>query len=97
MPDNSSAGMLEDFMRLLIPTNDLLLRHAEASIDDILAQNLNLFVPAHRMKALLHTWLAWQKDPGTPLGLAITKKYFSTDTPITKAFISWIHRLFINS
>jgi len=39
------------------------------------------FVESYATKALIHTWLAWQDDPGTPLGQAITKRYFDADGP----------------
>jgi hypothetical protein len=46
-------------------------------------------------KAHVHTWLAWQEEPGTPMGLAITKKYLKNvhSEPCLR-FISWIRRLY---
>ena len=52
------------------------------------------FAEVHRSKALMHTWLAWQDDPGTPIGLAITKRYFDPETPHATAFVEWLSRLF---
>ncbi|WP_367881111.1 DUF3226 domain-containing protein [uncultured Duncaniella sp.] len=48
----------------------------------------------HREKARIHSWLAWQEIPGTPMGLAITKKYLSTEPPVCQAFIQWLNSLF---
>ncbi|MDQ3882101.1 MAG: hypothetical protein M3249_02935, partial [Thermoproteota archaeon] len=47
------------------------------------------------IKAQLHTWLSWQHEPGTPLGLAITKRYLEADTLHAQRLITWIRRLFI--
>ena len=50
----------------------------------------------HKSKAFIHTWLAWQEDPGTPMGLAITKKYLSTnDKVLCNSFIEWLNLLFV--
>lgn len=43
---------------------------------------------------MIHTWLAWQDDPGTPLGQAITKRYLDAEGPHVAAFLSWLTRLF---
>jgi hypothetical protein len=33
------------------------------------------FGPLAEPKAIIHTWLAWQKEPGKPLGTAITARF----------------------
>jgi hypothetical protein len=63
MPDNSIEGALEDFIIKLVPENDSTWSHAEASV--ITAKNLGApFTDGDRLKARLHTWLAWRKEPG---------------------------------
>jgi hypothetical protein len=52
------------------------------------------FAAVHSVKALIHTWLAWQDDPGTPLGQAITKRYFDADAPHVDQLLAWLTRLF---
>ena len=94
MPDNKSGGMLEDFIRFLIPDTDLLLREAKASLENIESQNLQKYIPFHQSKALIHTWLAWQENPGTPMGLAITKTYLPVDQQVCLKFIGWLRQLF---
>jgi len=32
------------------------------------------FIPNHKSKAVIHTYLAWQNEPGMPLGQAITAR-----------------------
>jgi hypothetical protein len=97
MPDNNVNGMLEDFTKFLIPDDDNLLPIVERTLNHIEADNLNKYNKhLHKSKALIHTWLAWQEDPGTPQGLAITKKYLTTENKeLSDRFIGWIKRLFV--
>ncbi len=93
MPDNSLPGMLEDYLSFLVPAGDLLFERARRCVDEIPVEERR-FAEAHTSKALLHTWLAWQDDPGTPLGQAITKRYFDPDAPQVGHFLAWLTRLF---
>lgn len=92
MPDNTLSGMLEDFVSFLVPTDDLLWPKVERCIQDI-PEAQQLFKP-HFVKAYIHTWLAWQQEPGAPLGLAIKKRYLDADAPHAQTLIAWIRRLF---
>ena len=94
MPNNRDLGMIEDFVRFLVPDDDEKLTLAEETITTLEARGLQNYIANYRSKALIHTWLAWQADPGTPLGLAITKKYFSADTDLCQQFATWLNRLF---
>lgn len=94
MPNNQLDGMLEDFSTFLVPENDLLLPIAKEVIARIESEGLQAYDLIHRSKALMATWLAWQKDPGTPMGLAITKHYLSVEPEICKSFIDWLKRLY---
>lgn len=71
MPDNHGPGMLEDPLLSLIPSDDPLLAHTRAAVDTLPEQR---FPEACRAKAHLHTYLAWQSDPGCPPGIAITRR-----------------------
>ena len=42
----------------------------------------------------MHTWLAWQEEPGIPLGLAVTKRYLDVDHVLARQFLQWLQRLF---
>jgi hypothetical protein len=96
MPDNNSNGMLEDFIQFLIPNEDKLLNKANKIIAEIEAENKNPYKLIHSSKALIHTWLAWQETPGTPLGKAITAKYLTTENKVLcNHFITWINNVFI--
>ncbi|MBE9125002.1 MULTISPECIES: DUF3226 domain-containing protein [unclassified Coleofasciculus] len=94
MPDNQVSGMLEDFVTLLIPTDDSLRPKAEAIVQEIEQFKLNRYTPIHHSKALIHTWLAWQETPGMPMGQAITAQVLSCNAEIANKFVEWLKRLF---
>ena len=91
MPDNKTAGILEDFLDSLIPQSDALRAHARCSVDSLPEQH---FSDNDRPKALIHTWLAWQKEPGRPYGTAITAGFLDPDLPRADVLASWLERLF---
>lgn len=93
MPDNQNLGTLEDFVAYLIPPEGQLRPYADEVLNKIETANLNLY-RHKRSKAFIHTWLAWQKEPGQPMGTAITAKALSADSPIALSFINWLNRLF---
>jgi hypothetical protein len=90
MPDNASSGMLEDFLQELIPDVDTLLRHARQVVA---ALPETRFIQEHRAKAEVHTWLAWQEEPGTSLGLAL-RRYLDADHALARQFHDWLVKLF---
>jgi hypothetical protein len=94
MPNNNINGMLEDFISFLVPEEDNLWPVAVATLENIENQHLNRYMAGHKPKAKIHTWLSWQEDPGTPLGLSITKKYLTTDREISLQFVNWLKVLF---
>ncbi len=94
MPDNQGNGKLEDFVKLLIPSSDRLRVKAEKTLDEIKQAKLQRYSDLDYPKALIHTWLAWQEDPGRPMGQAITQKVLSVDSPTADVFVAWLQRLF---
>jgi hypothetical protein len=94
MPDNDENGMLEDFVKELVPTNDKLMPIVESTLIDIETKSLNNYKLIHKSKAKIHTWLAWQESPGTPMGLAINKTYLETTSKMCTTFITWINKLY---
>jgi hypothetical protein len=94
MPNNNLNGMLEDFLSFLVPGDDKLLPIIKTNLNEIEKQNLNNYLPIHKSKAIIHSWLAIQEDPGTPLGQSITKRYLTTDEETCSLFINWINDLF---
>ena len=94
MPDNDSHGALEDFLKGLVPTSDPCWAYAhEASRHaiEIGAQ----FSHKKFLKAHIHTWLSWQKEPGLPFGTAITAAFFTHDSPEALKFVEWFNQLFL--
>ena len=95
MPDNQLPGMLEDFVSLLRPHSDLLWPFVEEAVQRVKAiEEKFRFLDVYESKARIHTWLAWQKEPGKPMGQAITARYLDADAPHAQQLIAWIRRLF---
>ena len=92
MPNNVLKGALEDFVAELITDGDVLWPRAQNNVNDIPPPDRR-FKPAHLSKAHIHTWLAWQEEPGTKMGEAFTKRYLDPLLPQGQAFINWIRRL----
>lgn len=97
MPDNHLPGMLEDFVRHLIPDNDDLVPRVESVLDGIERSGLRRYDIQHRPKAFIHTWLAWQEEPGCPMGQAITARVLNPDSRLADPFFGWLQRLFCTS
>ena len=93
MPDNSAAGMLEDFVGSFISKDDVLWEHAAECVDAAMMLDCR-FPVGQRSKALIHTWLSWQREPGTPLGLAIKNHELNPDAPEAVRLVEWLRRLF---
>lgn len=93
MPDNQSRGALEDFLRSLVDDGDPVIGHAEQATD-IAGQLGASFRAVDRLKAILHTWLAWQSNPGRPYGTAINNEYFKSDHQLAVNFIAWFCNLY---
>lgn len=94
MPDNNLNGMLEDFVALLADENDNVLSAVDSTLLTIEQNGINRYKAIHKAKARIHTFLAWQEDPGTPMGFAITKRYLNPNAETCTPFISWLNSLF---
>jgi hypothetical protein len=93
MPDNQLPGEIEDFARRLVAPDDRLWPRAEEAVGAIPLADRR-FPPHDLMKATIHTWLAWQEEPGRPMGQAITKRYLDHNAPQAQQFVEWVRRLF---
>lgn len=93
MPDNRRTGALEDFLQDLINEPGPLFTHAKDSAREAKEHGAR-YSNKDYMKAVLHTWLAWQKKPGRPYGTAITARYFGADSATAERFISWFRSVF---
>lgn len=92
MPNNQDSGMLEDFCAELAEPESLAL--ARESVEQARKRNLTTFKDVHHSKAVIHTYLAWQDEPGYPLGKAITKQALRPHTDVAVKFTNWLIRLF---
>jgi hypothetical protein len=94
MPDNNTdSGNLEDLVETLVPEGDTLLGHAQSATDDA-AKLGAAFSAGDGKKAVLHCWLAWQKEPGKPFGTALQAHFFRHDSPEALRFVKWFKRLY---
>ena len=93
MPDNKTSGILEDFLRFLVPQADVLFDYATTCVNSISDQDQR-FSDSDKPKAIIHTWLAWQKEPGRPYGTAITARFLNPDVHQVDVLVSWLKRLF---
>ena len=93
MPNNHLNGMLEDFLALLVPANSPLFARVQRTVDEI-PPSERLFSSAARSKAVIHNWLAWQKDPGLPFGTAITARFLDPLHAEADTFVAWLRELF---
>ncbi len=95
MPDNQTNGILEDFLRFLVPQEDALFDHVQSSVTTIPKADRR-FTQLAEPKAIIHTWLAWQEEPGKPLGTAITARFLDPDVSQVDVLVSWLNRLFFS-
>ena len=92
MPDNDSPGVLEDFLFRMADQH--VLAQACSCVETAKSLQLATFKDIHYSKAVIHTYLAWQDEPGMPLGLAVTARLFAVDSELGKAFALWVDKLF---
>ncbi len=94
MPNNNENGMLEDFISFLVPKEDKILPIVNNTLINIENQGLNQYSLIHKSKATIHSWLSLQSDPGTPMGLGITKRYLTTDEGTCLKLVNWLKELY---
>ncbi len=90
MPNHQSDGMLEDLIEQTV-YDKTLLAVAQACIEKLPNP---LFSPYHHTKAMVYTWLAWQKRPGQTLDITINGDLINLDSEEMQAFIKWLRDVF---
>lgn len=94
MPDNTSQGDLETFLRYLVPDEqDLLWKQACDSVSAAVSTGAKCR-DSHIAKANLYTWLAWQDPPGQSPGLALTRKILDPQSEYAGPFVTWFRELY---
>lgn len=94
MPFPGTPGDMELFLteiRVKSKPQADLWNHASESLGVI--PQPQLFADKDKHKALLRTWLAWQKEPGASYGLAASQSAFDLEHPWAVSFGSWLDRL----
>jgi hypothetical protein len=94
MPDNSSDGSLETFLKFLVPNRlEPIWAHAVESAK--VAKRIGCECrDGHMEKANLYTWLAWQDPPGQKPGESLTKKVLDPHAVSAATFVAWFKRLY---
>jgi hypothetical protein len=94
MPDNSSDGSLETFLKWLVPApRDPAWNHAEQSVKAARGMGCGCR-ESHIEKANLYTWLSWQDPPGQAPGVALTRKILDPQNANAAAFVAWFVKLY---
>lgn len=96
MPDNQSRGMLETFLHALVrDPADPLWAFTATACDEAKDRHNAAITPHNRDKARVHTWLAWQKEPGLQLHVAVKQRHvLDPRAPGTQPFVAWFCDLF---
>ena len=92
MPDNQSAGELEDFVVQMIPDGDLVWPRSVAYIVDI-PPPARRFEDNKITKSQVHAWLAARRFPGL-MGIAVRDGDLTVNGPLCQRFLAWLARLF---
>lgn len=95
MPNNQTTGMLEDFINEMIPATHT--EFIEQCLTTARAEGYATYKEVHRAKAIVHTYLAWQDEPGHPIGQSITARVLQPQTSTAYLFTGWLASLFTNS
>ena len=92
MPDNTSAGELEDFVAQMIPGEDPVWPLSQRYIAGIPAADRK-FAEHKTLRAQIHAWLAARKDP-RKMGLAIRTRDLEVNGALCRKFVAWLTKLF---
>ena len=95
MPNNNLPGMLEDFVVTLSEPGDPLMEKTDDVLRQLESEGIQKYKAVHRTKAKIHTYLAWQDEPGKPMGTSITAHVLNPNRPNGQLFLDWLKRLFL--
>lgn len=93
MPDNRSRGYLETFLEVLVP-DEPLWRYADEVVSEALVRGARFDAKRRRDKARIHSWLAWQQEPGKQLHEAVAHRTLQPTSSNAAPFVEWFRRLF---
>jgi|GEM_PF-4844196 len=91
---NKLRGMLETFLTYLIPTASEPLWDYAQDAAAVAKQKGAPFRDVQVDKACIHTWLAWQDEPGPQLHQTVMKKILKLQHPKAQTFVNWFKGLY---
>lgn len=92
MPDNQDEGMLEDWIKTCVKDDEqTLFQSASSAVQDLENPKFSAHLTA---KAEVATWLAWQKQPGHGLYVALKDDLLDGDSPLFRSIELWLLRIF---
>jgi ABC-type glycerol-3-phosphate transport system substrate-binding protein len=95
MPDNQTQGMLETFLKYLVPDErQSLWEYAQEVTQEAKQKGARFKDPHHLDKANIYTWLAWQNPPGRQLHDAVKQKILNPNHPKAQDFVKWFKALY---
>jgi hypothetical protein len=94
MPNNEKQGMLEDFLMEMVKFPDICIKLAEDCVARAVDEKCANFKKNHFSKAVIHTYLSWQNEPGDALALSIKQGKLNAKSPIAKKFLTWLTKVF---
>jgi hypothetical protein len=92
MPNNYDQGLIEDFYLKLAPPK--VISHVTKVVDEAVKKGYTKFKKVHESKAVIHTFLSWQDEPGYPIGKSITALNFDCEKADAINFVNWLNDLF---
>jgi hypothetical protein len=94
MPDNTSEGSIETFLKWLIPEQkEPTWIYAQQCVEAARRMGCKC-KDNHLEKANLYSWLAWQDPPGQSPGVAIAKKILDGQSQSASSFVAWFKNLY---
>jgi hypothetical protein len=94
MPDNQLRGMLETFLADFIDASaDAVWQYAQSVVLEAKVRGAS-FTSTQQDKANIHTWLAWQDEPGQQLHTALQTKTLNGQHPKAQDFVNWLKQLY---
>jgi len=92
MPNNGDEGMLEDWIKSCVHSDEhKLFTHAQEVVDTL---PLTKFKPIHISKAEVATWLAWQKQPGHGLYRAVEDQLIDMNSKLFLELKVWLTHIY---
>jgi 5S rRNA maturation endonuclease (ribonuclease M5) len=86
-PNNTDPGILENLVERMVPTSELqLLTYAESATMNI---PIKKFPSKKLLKAVVHAFLAWSREPGVPMGRAIGYNILDKNVKEVSSLTNW--------